>query len=145
MGRVGNVMSQWLDANNEHIRLYGVPIPDPSTNIAEEASRARKSVGEYIAEKYKFRERQTAKEAEVFQKKVDDAVKVKVDEQLRIDAEKRGSNPNLRAGESSRSSFVPKIKGEDFHKSDGNVPVRERQRRLLENLHKDVEQIRGAA
>jgi hypothetical protein len=28
LGKVGSVMSQWLDANNEHIRLYGVPIPD---------------------------------------------------------------------------------------------------------------------
>lgn len=145
LGKVGSVMSQWLDANNEHIRLYGVPIPDPSTSIAEEAARARKPVGEYIAEKYKFRERQTAKEAELFQKKVDDAVKTKVDEQLRLEAEKRGSNPNLRAGESSRSSFVSKIKGDEFHKSDGNIPQRERHKRLLDNLHKEVAEIRSGA
>src|ERR1700726_4937254 len=52
LGRVGSVLSQWLDANNEHIRLYGVPIPDNSTEVAEEAARARKPVGVYLAEKY---------------------------------------------------------------------------------------------
>jgi hypothetical protein len=145
LGRVGNVMSQWLDANNEHIRLYGVPIPDPSTTIAEEAARARKSVGEFIAEKYKFSERQTAKAKEAYDARVAADVAAKVAERDRLDAEKRGSNPNLRGGESSRSSFVPKIKGEEFHKSDGNVPKRERERRLLDNLHKEVEQIRSVA
>jgi hypothetical protein len=145
LGRVGSVMSQWLDANNEHIRLYGVPIPDPSTSIAEEARLARKSVAEYIADKYHFRERQTEKQKEAYDARVAADVKVKLDEERRKDAEKRGSNPNLREGESSRSSFVPKIKGDEFHKSDGNVPVRERHRRLLENLHKDVEQIRSVA
>lgn len=145
LGRVGNVMSQWLDANNEHIRLYGVPIPDPSTSIAEEASRARKSVGEYIAEKYQFKARQSAKEKEAYDARVTADVNAKVTETLRIEAEKRGSNPNLRSGESSRSSFVPKIKGEEFHKSDGNLPRRERERRMLDNLHKEVAEIQGAA
>jgi hypothetical protein len=145
LGRVGSVMSQWLDANNEHIRLYGVPIPDPSTSIADEAARARKPVGEYIADKYKFRERQGAKEKEVYDARVAADVKAKVDEERRKDAERNGSNPNLRGGESSRSSFVPKIKGEEFHKADGNMPVRERHKRMLENLHKDVEQIRNVA
>jgi len=145
LGKVGNVMSQWLDANNEHIRLYGVPIPDASTNVAEEASRARKPVGEYIAEKYKFSEKRQEKEKADYQARVDRDVKAKLDEERRKDAEQNGSNPNLRAGESSRNSFVPKIKGEEFHKSDGNIPQRERHKRLLDNLHKDVEQIRSVA
>ena len=145
LGRVGNVMSQWLDANNEHIRLYGVPVPDPSTNIAEEAARARKPVGEYMAEKYKFRERQAAKEREAYDARVAADVKAKVDEQLRVEAEKRGSNPNLRAGESSRASHVPKLKTEEFHKGDGFQPKRQRESRMLENLHKDLEAIHSAA
>jgi hypothetical protein len=145
LGRVGNVMSQWLDANNEHIRLYGVPVPDPSTNIAEEAARARKPVGEYMAEKYKFRERQAAKEKESYDARVAADVKAKVDEQLRVEAEKRGSNPNLRAGESSRASHVPKLKTEEFHKGDGFQPKRQRESRMLENLHKDLEAIHSAA
>lgn len=145
LGKVGSVMSQWLDANNEHIRLYGVPIPDSSTEIGTEAARARKPVGEYLAEKYKFADKRKEKQDSEYQARVDRDVKAKVDEERRKDAEKNGSNPNLRAGEASRASIVPKIKSEEFHKGDGNVPVRERHRRLLENLHKDVEQIRSAA
>ena len=145
LGRVGDVMGQFLDANNEHIRLFGVPLPDSSLVLGEEAARARKPIGAYIAEKYKFKERQTTKEQEAFQKRVDDAVKAKVDETLRLEAEKRGSNPNLRPGESSRSSFVPKIKGEEFHKSDGNVPTRERHQRMLQKVHADVEAARANA
>lgn len=142
LGRVGSVMSQWMDANNEHIRLYGIPIPDSSTSVAEEAARARKSVGQYIAEKYNFDGKRSEKAKADYDARVAADVKVKLDEERRKDAEKRGSNPNLREGESSRSSFVPKIKSDEFHKSDGNVPRRERERRMLENLHKDVEQIR---
>lgn len=145
LGKVGSVMSQWLDANNEHIRLYGVPIPDSSTDISMEAARARKPVGEYLAEKYKFAETRKAKEKSDYEARVKADAAAIVAEERRKDAEKNGSNPNLRAGESSRASIVPKIKGEEFHKADGNVPRRERERRLLENLHKDVEQIRSSA
>jgi len=145
LGKVGSVMSQWLDANNEHIRLYGVPIPDNSTEIAEEAARARKPVGKYLAEKYKFAETRKQKEIETRNADIQAAAKKIAEETLRVEAEKRGSNPNLRPGESSRSSHIPTIKSEEFHKADGNVPTRERHRRMLENLHKDVEQIRSVA
>ena len=145
LGRVGSVMSQWLDANNEHLRLYGTPIPDPSTAIGEEAARARKPVGEYLAEKYKFAEKRREKEKSDYEARVKADAAVIVAEERRKDAEKNGSNPNLRAGESSRASIVPKIKSEEFHKGDGNVPVRERHRRMLEHLHKDVEAIHSAA
>lgn len=143
LGKVGSVLSQWLDANNEHIRLYGTPIPDASTEVAAEAARARKPVGEYLAEKYKFAETRKTKEAEAYKQRVDADVKAKVAEQLRLEAEKRGSNPNLRAGEISRNSVVP-IKHEDFEKATGNVPRRERLNRMLENLHKDVAAARSA-
>lgn len=143
LGKVGSVLSQWLDANNEHIRLYGTPIPDSSTSVAAEAASARKSVGEYIAEKYKFSETRKTKEAATYQAKVDADVKTKVDAALRAEAEKRGNNPNLRAGETSRNSMVP-IKHEDFEKAGGNVPRRERMARMLDAVHRDVAAARSA-
>lgn len=139
LGKVGSVMSQWLDANNEHIRLYGTPIPEPSTNLADEARNARKPIGQYIAEKYKFKDKQTERQQADFQKKVDEQVAAKLAEEKRKLAEASGSNPNLRPGEPSRASLVTKIKSEDFHKSDGNVPARERNRRMLERIHADVQ------
>jgi predicted glycosyl hydrolase (DUF1957 family) len=143
LGRVGNVMSQWMDANNEHIRLYGTPIPDPSTSVAEEAARARKPIGEYLAEKYKFSDKRREKTAADMQKEKDAYAKQKVDEALRAQAEKYGNNPNLRAGETSRNSVIP-IKHDEFEKATGNVPRRERLNRMLENVHKDVAAARSA-
>jgi hypothetical protein len=144
LGRVGDVMGQYLDANNEHIRLFGVPLPDSSLLLGEEAARARKPIGQYIAEKYKFKDRQTAREQESFDKRVADAVKQQVEAERQKDAEARGSNPALRAGETSRNSFVPKIKSDEFHKSDGNMPVRERHRRMLDRIHQDRQAAQGA-
>lgn len=145
LGKVGNVLSQWMDANNEHIRLYGTPIPDASTDLAEEAARARKPLGVYAAEKYKFSETRKAKAEETRLKDINAAAQKIADERERERKEREGSNPNVRAGEASRSSHLPKIKSDEFHKSDGNVPKRERERRMLENLHKDVEAIHSAA
>lgn len=144
LGKVGSVLSQWLDANNEHIRLYGTPIPDASTEVAAEAARARKPVGEYLAEKYKFVAKRQEKAAADLQKEKDTYAAQKVAEAERKMAEKYGSNPNLRAGEISRNSVVP-IKHEEFEKATGNVPRRERLARMLDNIHKDVATIRNTA
>lgn len=138
LGKVGSVMSQWLDANNEHIRLYGTPIPEASTSLADEARNARKPIGQYIAEKYKFKDKQTERQQAEFQKKIDEGVAAKLAEEKRKLAEASGSNPNLRPGEPSRASLVTKIKSEDFHKSDGNVPARERNRRMLDRIHAEI-------
>ena len=138
LGKVGSVMSQWLDANNEHIRLYGTPIPEPSTTLADEARNARKPIGQYIAEKYQFKTKQSEREQQAFQKRVDEQVAAKLAEEKRKLAEAGGSNPNLRPGEPSRASLVTKIKSEDFHKADGMVPARERNRRMLERIHADI-------
>lgn len=145
LGKVGNVMEQWLDANNEHMRLYGTPIPDGSRAVADEAARARVPLGKYIETKYKFADARKAKEDKAFQDKVDAEVAKKLEVKKREDAERFGNNPNLRGGESSRQSTLPKIKSEDFHKSDGNQTRRERMSRMLGNIHKDVEAVRNSA
>lgn len=144
-GEVGFTLSQWMDANNEHMRLYGVPIPEKSTPLAEEAARARVPIGDYIAKKYKFAERQQAKEKEAYDAKVKADVDKEVERRERERSEREGSNPLLRAGEPSRNTFVQKIKGEDFHKADGNVPSRERRARMLEKIHADVAAARQSA
>lgn len=140
LGKVGDVLSQWLDANNEHIRLYGTPLPEQSTALAMEAKNARKPIGQYIAEKYKFKDKQTERQQADFQKRVDEQVAAKLAEEKRKAAEAGGSNPNLRPGEPSRASLVTKIKSEDFHKSDGNVSARERRTRMLDRIHAEIQQ-----
>lgn len=145
LGKVGNFMSQWLDANNEHIRLYGTPIPDGSEALAAEAQRARKPLGQFAAEKYGFEKKRQEKVA------ADTAAReaaIRKDEREKLErehAEKNGSNSNLRPGESSREPFIPKIKSEEFHKSDGPRSTRDRLARVKERVHADVNAARGAA
>lgn len=143
-GEVGSVMSQFLDANNEYFRLYGSPLPESSTSLAEEAARARKPIRQYIAERYKFEEKKQEKIAADAKARED---QIRKDERALVErefSERSGQNPNLRPGETSRNSFVPKIKSEDFHTADGNVPQRTRHNRLLDKIHAEVRELQSA-
>lgn len=140
---LASATAQFLDANNEHIRLYGEPLPDSAESLSVEAARARKPIGEFIGEKYKFGERKTAKAAEARQKEIDKEVNAKVTEMRKADAEARG-NPNLRPGEASRNSFVKKIQSDEFHKSDGHVPKGMRHQRMLGKIHQEIEAEKSA-
>lgn len=137
-GQVGSTMAAFLDANNEHIRLFGTPIPDSAETLAQEARNARKPLNVYAAERYKFADAKKARETADFQKKVDEAAQAKIADKERELAEKYGSNPGLRSGESSRASLMPKIKSDDFHKSDGNKPRRERLGSMLDKIHQEI-------
>lgn len=143
-GEAGAVMAIYFDANNEHQRLYGYPIPDSANAIASEAAQARKPIAQYLAEKYKFADKRREKETADRESSIAAEVKKRTEEAERKIAEKYASNPNLRAGVDSRNSVLP-IKHEQFEKANGNIPHRERMNRMLENLHKDVAQIRQTA
>ena len=144
-GEVGVVMSNFLDANNEHLRLFGAPIPESSAAIAEQAARARKPIADFVAEKYKFADKRQENERNAAKAHED---QIRKDERAKVqqeNAEKFGSNPNLVAGENSRNSFVPRMKREDFHKADGNQNSRERRERMLDRIHADVTAARQTA
>lgn len=138
-GEMGLFQATWNDANNEHMRLYNAFIPDRQEVLWEEAARARIAPAEYIAQRYKFKEKRAEVEKVAQEKEIEKRVTARLEEERRKAAEETGSNPNLRSGESSRNSFVPKIKRDDFHKSDGYQPERTRRQRLLERVHADVE------
>lgn len=136
--QVGTVMAEVFNANNEYQRLYGQPFPDDLNAVAAEAKLARKAPYQFIAEKYKFAEKRE-EQATAKTKEREDSIRKEEREKVeREQAERYGSNPNLRAGEMSRNSLVPKIKSDEFQKASGNMPTKQRQSRLLDNLHKDL-------
>jgi hypothetical protein len=143
-GEAGAVMSIFLDANNEHIRLFGTPIPDSSQAIANEAAQARKPLAQYLAEKYQFAAKRKEKETADYNARVAADAKKIIDAERQKDAERLASNPNLRQGETSRSSVIP-IKHDEFEKANGNIPHRERMGRMLEKIRKDTAAIRQTA
>lgn len=141
--RMGDVMTDFIDANNEHIRLYGSPLPISSKELGAEAARSRKTVYQLAEEKFKFADKRQSVEAEKRQKELDSYATNKIEAFKKEQAEKFGSNPNLRAGEPSRNSTV-RIKHDEFQKSSGNVPERERRARMLDKIHQDVAAARNA-
>lgn len=144
-GEAGAVMAQFLDANNEHIRLYGVPIPDSSASIAREAAEARKTVSQFLSDKYHFPEKRKENETAAYNARVAADVKKQLDAEHAKEAEARASNPNLRFGEPSRNSTITPMKHEDFQNLGGNIPRRERLNRMLNSIHKEVAQIQQTA
>jgi len=135
---VATFIAQSFDVNNEYQRLFGGPMPDSIETIAAEAQQARMSPREYAAKKYGFEQKKQERAAAEEQKKLEAAKTQAVEEFKRKQAEEMGSNPGLVRGQVSRNSVAPKIAKEEFHKSDGFVPARERRSRLLNNIHRDV-------
>jgi hypothetical protein len=145
LGKVGLTMGSILNLNNEYARLYGQPLPDDINALYDEAKKNNyTNVLDYASKKYKFAEKREEQSA-AKQKEHDDKIRADATaEAERKAAERYGSNPNLRGGEPSRNSMVPKIKSEDFQKSGGPMPTRARQSRLLDNLHKDLAVVKSA-
>jgi len=137
-------MAEVLNANNEYQRLYGEPFPEDLNEVAREAARARKAPYQFISEKYKFADKKKERETAAAQAREDAIRKEEREKVAREYAERNGSNPMVRPGFSSTNSMVPKIKPEEFKKAGGNIPTHERNRKLLDNIHKDIEAARTA-
>lgn len=144
LGKVGSVMEQWFDANNEHIRLFGQPIPVGSRELADEARRNKMSLADFAAKKFNFQSKREEISAAKIKEREDSIRKEEREKVAREYAERNGSNPNVRPGVTSNNSFVPRIKGDEFQKSSGNIPTRERHSRMLNNIHKDLEAAKSA-
>ena len=133
---LADMWSQFSDISNEYFRLHGSPLPANATfrAISQEAADARMPVGAYMEGKYKLAAKREESAKLAYEKEVETRVKSRLEEERRKTAEETGSNPNLRTGESSRNSFVPKMKRDDFEKANGYQPERTRRQRRRPRL-----------
>lgn len=139
-----NQVNSFEDARDEYFLLTGKPIPEKRADLIRQASQARKPLGEFIAEKYKFSEiRQQQADAEM-KTKLDAARNEGATAERKKLAEERGNNPFTTSGQPSTQPFVKKINHEEFVSSSGNQPRNVRLNRMLENIHKDLQQQQGA-
>lgn len=146
-GEFNSVVSQlnsFEDARDEYFNLTGKPIPEKRADLIRQASQARKPLGEFIAEKYKFAEMHQQKADAELQQKLDAARKEGETAATKKFAEERGSNPFTASGQPSNQPFVKKINHEEFVGASGNQPRNVRLNRMLENIHKDLQQQQGA-
>ncbi len=133
-------LNSFEDARDEYFLLTGKPIPEKRADLIRQASQARKPLGEFIAEKYKFNEIKQQKADAELQAKLDAARKEGETAASKKFAEERGSNPFTASGQPSNQPYVKKINHEEFVSSSGNQPRNVRLNRMLENIHKDLQQ-----
>jgi hypothetical protein len=130
---------------NEHMRLYGSPLPDDVETLVNEAAAQRMDFRQYAAKKYNFdgkkAEITAAREKEARDKLVADTIA----ERDRWHAERQGSNPMLRPGE--QSSFAELRKGIDSKaiKDPLSMSKEERHMQTQALIHKDIVENAAAA
>lgn len=97
--------------SNEHIRLYGTPMPDRFENLVAEAAQQRMDFNDYVDRKYGF----ATKRQEIERKKAEDHDKEIADKAIKERdqywAERTSGNPNTRIG--ADSEFATLRKGVD--------------------------------
>lgn len=128
--------AQW--AMNEHLRLYGTPLPDDFEQLLEQSSGKMMPFRQYVTEKYKFEE----KKKEISEKKAkehDDAIRK--DERQKIEkenAERGGQNPNLRPAAASHYASVRKAVQSGTVKDPVKMNAEERRRQTRDMIAQDV-------
>jgi hypothetical protein len=142
-GAVSQLMD-FNDAASEYQRLTGQLLPESSKALAKQAQEARKPLGQFIAEKFNFDKIRQDKSAADEKAKLDAARKEGEDAAARKFAEKYGSNPMTAQGRPSSNGYVQKINHEEFEKSSGNQPRNVRLKRMIDSIHKDIQQQQGA-
>lgn len=133
---VAPTMVSLVSLSNEYQDLYGTPYISAEADF-EESRLARKSLRDFVREKYDFAGKKAAREA----KKTDDLVNQKADEKYKArEAElvaKYGDNPELRAPVSSRFDKIAKSLGDkkDAWKTDaGRKDARSARLAKFENV-----------
>src|SRR5277367_5096961 len=94
---------------SEYMRLHnGAPPPDDITVIAREADEQKIPFKAYVEKKYDFQAKREKIRADERKKEIDAATAAAVAENDKKWAEKIGTNPNIRAAETSRFSEINK-------------------------------------
>lgn len=135
------VMDQVIRINNEHLRLFGEPLPDDISVLAAEAGRQRLSIKDFAENKYGFAakraEKQAAQQKERDSKMVAEALAA--DRKQR--AEMNGGNPDTtRArGSSDFATVTRKVAaGQDGLKDPSTLTAAQRQLQTRSMIHADL-------
>lgn len=123
--RMGSVVSQSIDASNKYLALFGKPMPDGLEMLAAEARQARKSVGQYAAEKYDFAGEEKRK-ADVAAKAHDESVGAAAVKKYQEDHPNTAGNPFMNPGSESRHPQILKPRDAKDARSFANLSPREK-------------------
>lgn len=135
--KVGQAIFTLQDLNWKYQALYGRPLPDAPSQLAQEAAAQHMSVVDYAAKKYGFAQKEQEVAAKTKQEEIDRIVKEKVAENDRQWAE-RNANPGLRAAETSQFSQIRKAIDEKKRPDPLMQTKEERHRSTVDMIQRDL-------
>lgn len=125
-------------AMQEHIRLYGQPMPDEFESLLNEATSQHLTFRDHVERKYKFAEKKN-EIAQTRQKEHDDGIRKETaaakDKEW---AEKIGNNPNVRVATASDFATLNKASAAGQRKDPLLMSTEERRRHTQEMIRNDM-------
>lgn len=103
---LGSTIGTLSDIQWKYQSLYGKPMPIAPTELVRQAEAQRLDPAEYASRTFKFRDKEQEVAKAQHDAEIASATKKAVEENDRKWAERVGSNPNIRMGESSRYGDV---------------------------------------
>lgn len=140
-GEALTVMDQVMRINNDHIRLFGEPIPDDFQSLAVEAGRQRLSIKDFAETKYGFAAKRAEKQAAQQKQRDEKLVADALAEDRKKRAEMGGGNPDTRRapGSSDFATVTRKVAaGQDGLKDPTTMTAAQRQQQTRQMNHADL-------
>jgi hypothetical protein len=135
--KIGQAVFTLSDLQWKYQSLFGRPMPDAPSQLAQEAAAQHLSVVDYAAKKYGFQQKEQEVAQKTRQEEIDRIVAEKVNEHKRQIAE-RQANPMLAAAESSQFSQIRKAVAEKKQADPLMQTKEERHQSTLAAIHRDM-------
>jgi hypothetical protein len=127
-------------AVNEHLRLFGAPLPDDLETLNKEAVEAHMPFRQYVEKKYDFPGKKKAIQ-EKAQKEHDDGIRKEVEDKLNKEwSEKVGNNPNVRLPRESEFSTIDKGVKEGTRPDPLKMSTEQRRMSTRQSIQKELVQ-----
>jgi hypothetical protein len=137
--KIGQAVFTLSDLQWKYQTLFGRPMPDAPSQLAQEAAAQHLSVVDYAAKKYGFQQKEQEVAQKTRQEEIDRIVNEKVSEHKRQIAE-RQANPMLAAAESSQFSQIRKAVAEKKQADPLMQSKEERHQSTLAAIQRDLQE-----
>jgi hypothetical protein len=137
--KIGQAVFTLADLQWRYQSLFGRPMPESPSQLAQEAAAQHMSTVDYAAKKYGFAQKEQEVAAKTRQEEIDRIVNEKVSEHKRQIAE-RQANPMLAAAETSQFSQSRKAVAEKKQADPLMQSKEERHQTTLANIHRDMQE-----
>jgi hypothetical protein len=122
---VNRTLIEGFNVNNRYQRLFGKALPDDVDALAREASQARMSFSQYVAQKYNFAGEEK-RQQDVATKAHDEQISAAAVKKYQEEHPVTAGNPDLQRGVASRHPQIVRQREAGDHKQFANLPARQK-------------------